>query len=151
MNSLGGGQPSMENSILFFYFFFLKPSLDKYISNFVKLRSRSSPGPFQVHSRSILIHSNLFQLKIRWSGPGADVIVKLRSRSSPGPVQVHSRSILIHFNLFQFKIRWSGPGADVIFTVPPTHHHPLNFSGAGKDPKPIKTSSCHDILIVLWR
>ena len=32
---------------------------------FVKLRSRSSPGPFLVHSRSILSHSNLFQFKIR--------------------------------------------------------------------------------------
>ena len=33
--------------------------------NIVKLRSRSSPGPFLVHSRSILSHSNLFQFKIR--------------------------------------------------------------------------------------
>ena len=40
----------------------------------VKLRSRSSPGPFLLHSRSILSHSNLFQFKIRWSGPGADAI-----------------------------------------------------------------------------
>ena len=40
----------------------------------LRSRSRSSPGPFLVHSRSIWSHSNLFQFKIRWSGPGADAI-----------------------------------------------------------------------------
>ena len=44
---------------------------------FVKLgsRSRSCPGSFLVHSRSILNHYNLFQFKIWWSVPGADAIM----------------------------------------------------------------------------
>ena len=46
----------------FLYFLKYTPEL-----TIVKLRSRSrsSPGPLLVHSRSILIHSNLFQFKIR--------------------------------------------------------------------------------------
>ena len=32
----------------------------------VQVHSWSIPGPFLVHSRSILSHSNLFQFKIRW-------------------------------------------------------------------------------------
>ena len=51
-------------------------SVHSFRTLFVKLRfrSRSSPGPFLVHSKSILGNSNLFQFKIRLSGPGADAI-----------------------------------------------------------------------------
>ena len=51
----------------------------------IQLRSRSSsgPGPFLVHSRSILSHSNLFQFKIRWSGPGADAIFTVPPTTHP--------------------------------------------------------------------
>ena len=56
-----------------------QPSCSQFVTKvknclFVKLRSRSSPGPFLVHSRSILSHSVLFQFKIRLSGQEADGI-----------------------------------------------------------------------------
>ncbi len=83
---------------------------------FVKLRSRSSsgPGPFLVHSRSILSHSNLFQFKIRWSGPGADATFTV---SPPPPTNFcfalnEFKPILYHFLPSQNGIRWHlGPNS----------------------------------------
>ena len=78
LDGLKGFQSKKSKSMTFNY-----KSVLRYLV--VKLRSRSSPGPFLVHSRSILSHSNLFQFKIRWSGPGADVIFTV----SPPPT--HSK------------------------------------------------------------
>ena len=57
----------------------------------VKLRSRSSPGHFLDHSRSILSHSNLFQFKIRWSGPGADAIFTVSAHTHPTNFNIQGR------------------------------------------------------------
>ena len=53
----------------------------------LRSRSRSSPGPFLVLFRSILSHSNLFQFKIRLSGPGADAIFTVPPQNHPPTYQ----------------------------------------------------------------